>query len=126
MMKKGILNAQLAGLMARLGHTDTVVIGDCGLPVPVDVPVVDLAVVFGVPRFHEVLQPILDELEIEGVTIAAETPAEVRGLIPADIEEVTEVSHEKLKALIPESSFVVRTGETTPYANILLRCGVPF
>lgn len=126
MRKKGILNAQLVGLMARLGHTDTVVVGDCGLPVPADVPVVDLAVVFGVPRFAPVLEAILDELDIEAVTIATETPAEIRGLIPAGLDDVTEVSHEDLKALIPKASFVVRTGETTPYANIILRCGVPF
>lgn len=126
MLKKGTLNAQRAGLMAKLGHTDTVVISDCGLPVPADVPLVDLAVVFGAPRFHEVLEPVLAELEIEAVTIAKETPAEVRELIPTGIDDVTAVRHEELKALIPSASFVVRTGETTPYANIVLRCGVAF
>lgn len=124
MRRSGILNPQLAARINRLGHTDTFVVADCGLPIPADVPVVDLSLVFGVPRFADVLDALLDEVVVEGVTIATETPAEVRDLLPA--VPVTEASHEELKALLADVSFVVRTGETTPYANVILRSGVPF
>jgi D-ribose pyranase len=126
MRKHGILNAQLAGLLARLGHTDTVVVADCGLPVPAGVPVVDLALVFGVPRFDDVFTALLAELEIEGVTVADQAPQAVHDLIPEEVEMIAEIDHEDLKDMVAGAAFVVRTGETTPYANAILHCGVPF
>lgn len=126
MRKSGILNAQLAGLLARLGHTDTVVVADCGLPVPAGVPVVDLALVFGVPRFDDVFNALLAELEIEGVTVADQAPQAVHDLIPEEVEMIAEIDHEDLKEMVAGAAFVVRTGETTPYANAILHCGVPF
>lgn len=126
MRKHGILNAQLAGLLARLGHTDTVVVADCGLPVPAEVPVMDLALVFGVPRFDDVFNALLAELEIEGVTVADQAPQAVHDLIPEEVEMIAEIDHEDLKEMVAGAAFVVRTGETTPYANAILHCGVPF
>lgn len=52
MLKKGILNAQLAEALAGLRHKDRFVVSDCGLPVQQGIEVIDLAVVFGVPRFE--------------------------------------------------------------------------
>ncbi|WP_394284617.1 D-ribose pyranase [Corynebacterium sp.] len=126
MRKHGILNAQLAGLLARLGHTDTVVVADCGLPVPAGVPVVDLALVFGVPRFDDVFTALLAEIEVEGVTVADQAPQMVHDLIPEGVEMIAEIDHEDLKEMVAGAAFVVRTGETTPYANAILHCGVPF
>lgn len=126
MRKHGILNAQLAGLLARLGHTDTVVVADCGLPVPAGVPVVDLALVFGVPRFDDVFTALLAELEVESVTVADQAPQMVHDLIPEEVEMIAEIDHEDLKEMVAGAAFVVRTGETTPYANAILHCGVPF
>ena len=126
MRKSGILNAQLAGLLARLGHTDTVVVADCGLPVPAGVPVVDLALVFGVPRFDDVFTALLAELEVESVTVADQAPQMVHDLIPEGVEMIAEIDHEDLKEMVAGAAFVVRTGETTPYANAILHCGVPF
>lgn len=124
MRRQGILNPQLAARINRLGHTDTFVVADCGLPVPADVPIVDLSLVFGIPRFADVLTALLREVVVEGVTLASGTPSEVRGLLPA--VPVTEVTHDELKALLADAAFVVRTGETTPYANVILHSGVPF
>lgn len=126
MRKSGILNAQLAGLLARLGHTDTVVVADCGLPVPAEVPVVDLALVFGIPRFDDVFTALLAELEVESVTVADQAPQMVHDLIPEGVEMIAEIDHEDLKEMVAGAAFVVRTGETTPYANAILHCGVPF
>ncbi|QOR48047.1 D-ribose pyranase [Trueperella pecoris] len=124
MKKAGLLNPDLNRAIARLGHTDTFVIADCGLPIPPHVEVIDLALVFGIPRFCEVVDAVLAEVVIEGMTIASETGESVRKLLPD--APVTEVSHEDLKKRVAEAAFVVRTGETTPYANVIVHCGVPF
>lgn len=124
MRKSGLLNPALAGAVARLGHTDTFVIADCGLPIPHDVPVIDLTLTFGIPTFADTLAAILDEVVVETATIADSTPTEVRSLLPA--VPLTEVSHDDLKREVARASFVVRTGSTTPFANVILRSGVPF
>ena len=43
MQKIGILNSEIAKVLADMGHTDTIGIGDCGLPVPDGVKKIDLA-----------------------------------------------------------------------------------
>ena len=72
MKKSGLLNPQLCAAVARLGHTQTFVIADAGLPIPHEIPVIDLALVLGTPRFQEVFDAILDEVVVEGATIAHE------------------------------------------------------
>ena len=124
MRKSGLLNPALTSAVARLGHTDTFVIADCGLPIPHDVPVIDLTLTFGIPTFADTLAALLEEVVVEAGTIADTTPPEVRSLLPA--VPLTEVSHDALKREVARASFVVRTGSTTPFANIILRSGVPF
>ena len=124
MRKSGLLNPALAGAVARLGHTDTFVIADCGLPIPHEVPVIDLTLIFGIPTFADTLAALLKEVVVEAATIADSAPPEVRSLLPA--VPLTEVSHDALKREVARASFVVRTGSTTPFANIILRSGVPF
>ena len=124
MRKSGLLNPALTSAVARLGHTDTFVIADCGLPIPREVPVIDLTLTFGIPTFADTLAALLDEIVVEAATIADTTPPEVRSLLPA--VPLTEVSHDGLKREVARASFVVRTGSTTPFANIILRSGVPF
>ena len=124
MRKSGLLNPALAGAVARLGHTDTFVIADCGLPIPHEVPVIDLTLIFGIPTFADTLAALLDEVVVEAATIADSTPTEVRSLLPA--VPLTEVSHDDLKREVARASFVVRTGSTTPFANVILRSGAPF
>ena len=124
MRKSGLLNPALTSAVARLGHTDTFVIADCGLPIPHDVPVIDLTLTFGIPTFADTLGALLEEVVIEAATIADTTPPEVRSLLPAI--PLTEVSHDDLKREVARASFVVRTGSTTPFANVILRSGAPF
>lgn len=128
MKRGGLLNPALNAAIARLGHTDTFVVADCGLPIPPGVPVVDLAVTLGVPGFDDVLAPILAEVVVEGATIADEAlggPAEA--LIHPRLDcPVESTPHEEFKRLVADARFVVRTGATVPYANVILRCGVPF
>lgn len=127
MKKNGLLNPDLNRAVARLGHTDLVVVADCGLPVPAAVPVIDLALVFGIPRFTEVLDALLAEIVVEGAVAAEEARGgEVEDWLGQRVAGLSYVPHEEFKRRAAEAAFVVRTGETTPYANVLLRCGVPF
>jgi D-ribose pyranase len=104
-------------------------VADPGLPVPAGVEIIDLVVSRGEPGFLTVLRPVLGELVVEAATMAEELTDEklaaaVRdslGDVPLDL-----VSHEELKARTGRARAVVRTGADTPYANIILRAGVPF
>lgn len=129
MKRSGILNRGLSGALACLGHTDLVVVCDVGLPIPDGPTVVDLAFRAGTPSFAEVLTGLLDELEVEGATAATEV-REANPACAALLEEKLpgwrSVPHEELKALTRRARLVVRTGEARPYANVVLRCGVPF
>ncbi|WP_341773663.1 MULTISPECIES: D-ribose pyranase [Cobetia] len=137
--RHGILNGPLSGHLARLGHTHTVVIADAGLPIPEGVPCVDLAVVPGLPAMLPVLDALLAELCIEATTLAEELPVKSPSFHDAIVERLDtldrlslapiarqQLSHEAFKAALPEASVIVRTGECTPYANVILHCGVPF
>ncbi|MEO5778287.1 MULTISPECIES: D-ribose pyranase [Arthrobacter] len=127
MRKRGILNAELNAALSRLGHSDVVLVADCGMPAPAGVPVIDLAVVLGIPRFEQVLDALLDELVVESCTAAAEvrnTPAEA--WLTGRFTGVKYISHAELKVLSGSAKLFIRTGEATPYANAALVCGVPF
>lgn len=131
MKKKGILNAQLIGCIAALGHKDTFMVGDAGMPIPQGVPVVDLVLCGGVPTFKQVMDVILDETVIEAYTIASEIDEKNPELLSyiheklGDAEE-EKISHVELKKRSAGCRFAVRTGEFTPYPNIILRAGVAF
>jgi len=125
----GIINANLAGAIGRLGHTDLVVVCDAGLPIPPGPAVVDLAFQLGVPTFETVLSGLLEELVIEGAIAAEEVEARnprSHELLETRLPNLTLIPHEELKRIVAGAKLVVRTGEATPYSNVVLRCGVPF
>ena len=111
-MKRGtILNPELSRVVAALGHGDAVVVADAGLPIPPGVARIDLAFAPGKPRFMEVLEALLARL-------LALPKVKARG--------VELVPHEELKRRSGGARAVVRTGEFTPYANVILYAGVVF
>jgi D-ribose pyranase len=128
MKRRGIINAPLSGHLARLGHTDLVVVADAGLPLPPDVPVVDLAIVFGKPTFVDVLDALLDEIVVEHAWISADadSAAPARWVDERLDGPAERIPHEDLKGMLPRVRLAVRTGEDTAFANVILRCGVPF
>jgi len=132
MNKHGILNSEICKILADLGHTDMIVIADCGLPIPAGVKRIDLALKIGVPSFIDVLDLLNEHMQIEQVTIAHEihdkNPSvytQLQPKLPADIV-INEVSHEQFKQLTKQAKAIIRTGEATPYANIILSAGVIF
>lgn len=133
MKKIGTLNRHLSFAIASMGHEDKLVVCDSGLPLPPDGDVVDLALTANVPRFLETVKVILEELEIEQAVYASEmeelNPETFRELVELlDGTEMRSVSHKSFKNLLVENGHIVfvRTGEATPYANVILTSGVTF
>ncbi len=131
MKKRGILNAALSYHIAALGHKDMFLVGDAGMPIPKGIPIIDLVVTGGVPTFRQVMDAILEDTCVEGYTIAEEIVennpellAYLREKLDGCEEEM--ISHEDLKKMSVNVKFAVRTGEFTPYPNIICRAGVTF
>jgi len=130
MKKTPLLHAQLSRIVASLGHGDLLVVGDAGLPIPRGVETVDLALTQGVPGFLETLRVVLLELHVERHWLAAEaetrSPQLWKAVEGLAIPGRHVLAHAELKALTQSARAVVRTGEFTPYANVVLGAGVVF
>ncbi len=131
MKKQGVLNREIASVLARLGHTDTIVIADCGLPIPEGTPCIDVSIKQGDPKFHTVLEAIIDDMEVESMTLANEIQQHNKNLHDYMLEEyqhtpITYDSHEELKQKLSDAKAIIRTGENTPFANVILQAGVIF
>lgn len=129
MYKTGILNSEISKLLSDLGHTDQIIIADCGLPVPQGVKKIDLALEFGKPSFLEVFHLIKNHMVIEQITIANEMIKQNDELYIQLISEnidISIVSHEQLKADSGKVKAIIRTGEAKPFANVILKSGVLF
>lgn len=131
MKKRGVLHGELAKIIADLGHGNTVCICDAGLPIPPGVKRVDLVVTRNVPRFFHVVDAVIEEMEIEFVTAAQETkersPQIWEHMVSRfSTDAIRLVSHEEFKAMTDRCAVVIRTGEFTPYANVIFHAGVVF
>lgn len=128
MKKHGMINRNIAASLASFGHTDLLVIADCGLPIPANVPCVDLSFRIGEPAFMTVLEAVLDDFQAEAAFIAEEIKTANPAIEAAILQhkEAAYMSHEELKELSKKAKLIIRTGEATPYANIVLRSGVIF
>ena len=131
-MKKGkLLNSEISYVISQMGHTDSLTIGDCGLPIPKDIKRIDLALKYGVPSFLETLDTVLEELCVEEIIIAEEIKEAAEQMYKDILNrfenvKVTMVKHEEFKTMTNNSHAVIRTGECTPYSNIILKSGVVF
>jgi D-ribose pyranase len=128
MKRNGMLNSHITKVLADLGHTDTIVVADAGLPVPAGVMKIDLSLKEGVPSFLDVVDVLKEEMVVEQVTVAGEI--EQNALVHEELKntfsEMEYISHESLKARLKDAKAVIRTGEITPYANCILHAGVIF
>jgi D-ribose pyranase len=139
-VKKGtLLNGPISRVIAVLGHGDSICIGDAGLPIPAGVERIDLAVMRGMPPFLKTVEAVVAELYVERAVVATEftkeTSGQHRDLVRqfstlssaqgCDIS-IEDCSHEHFKRLTKDCRAIIRTGECTPYANIILYAGVTF
>ena len=133
MKKNGILNSEISRILSYMGHTDCIAVGDCGLPVPDETERIDLALAFGIPTFMQTLKVVADDMKIEKIILADEIKEnnpkilhEIEELFKDSNVETEFVSHSQLKEQTKKCKAVIRTGETTPYANIILQSGCIF
>lgn len=131
MKKNGTLNSDIDKILADLGHTDQIVIADAGLPIPAGVKKIDLALTLNDPPFQKLLDILIKEMEIEEVILASEIKSEnpeqlklIEEKLPKD--KIHYVSHEEFKEKTAYTQAIIRTGEATPYSNIILQSGVLF
>ena len=131
MKKSKVINSDISRVIAQMGHFDQLSIGDAGMPVPMTTEKIDLAVDNGIPSFMDVLNNVLEELEVQRIYLAEEIKTENPDMLKKSQERlpetpVTFIPHSEMKAALHDSRAFIRTGEMTPYANILLESGVVF
>ncbi|AHM76515.1 D-ribose pyranase [Yersinia hibernica] len=139
-MKKGaLLNSDISAVISRLGHTDQLVIGDAGLPIPATTTRIDLALTQGVPGFLQVFEVVVQEMQVESAYLAQEIIQNNPQLHETLLAQLTQleqhqgnqialhyISHEAFKEQTKQSRAVIRSGECSPFANIILCSGVTF
>jgi len=128
MKKTDLINPALSEVIASLGHTDMLVVADAGLPISTTTQRVDLALTRGIPGFLETLRVVLTEMHIEKAIVAAEmlktSPAlyeQLKGTLGTTPIEI--IPHIDFKQQTRSARAIIRTGEFTPYANIILVAG---
>ena len=131
MKKSKVINSDISRVIAQMGHFDQLSIGDAGMPVPMTTEKIDLAVDNGIPSFMDVLNNVLEELEVQRIYLAEEIKTENPDMLKKIQERlpetpVTFIPHSEMKEALHDSRAFIRTGEMTPYANILLESGVVF
>jgi D-ribose pyranase len=130
MKKTPLLNIALSQLIASLGHGDAIVIGDAGLPAPPGVPLIDLALTRGIPGFIDTLQAVLTEMQVEQHVLASElalqNPLMAGAIAALGLPGGVTMTHAEFKQRSCSARAIIRTGECTPYANVVLIAGVAF
>ena len=131
MKRFGILNQDILNAVGSLGHSDRLVISDAGLPIPKGVNRIDLSVTKGIVPFFDVLKPMLEEVVVEKVILANEIKdksPEIQAKILALVGKipVEYVPQEEFKKMTRDAKTVIRTGQCTPFTNIILEIGVDF
>ena len=126
MIRSGILNPGINSLISRVRHTNTLVIADRGFPFWPEIETVDVALVDDIPRVLDVLRALQDrcvfgrlfmaeEFQRENPQAVQDAFAEAIGDLPTSYEP-----HDAFKKRVPRAIGLIRTGDTTPYANMIL------
>ncbi|MEV8265992.1 D-ribose pyranase [Microbacterium sp. NPDC076911] len=127
------INPALSRVISETGHTDLIVVTDAGLPIPAGAERIDLAYRPGSPPFFDVLDTVLAELVVEGATVSAEVAERSPEVLVALRErfaaadfEIELIPHEEFKKRTHSARAFVRSGEFTPFANVILHAGVAY
>lgn len=126
MLKSGILNPHVASLLARVRHTNTLVIADRGFPFWPQIETVDISLVDDVPTVLDVVRAVRQNFVVGKAWMAeeflAENPRGTHASFSSALNGVALVHepHDQFKTRVPEAIGLIRTGDTTQYANIIL------
>ena len=132
MKKNGIINSSISQTLSYMRHTDLICISDLGLPCPDNVNNIDISLKFGVPSFIDVLKEIINDMKIERIILAEEIKTNNQYIheeilkIFKDKADIEYVKHDNFEKKTSECKAVIRTGENTPYANIILQSACIF
>lgn len=129
MLKTGLLNPHVLSLLARVRHTNALVIADRGFPFWPAIETVDLSLIDGVPTVLQVLAAIrpnyvIGEAFMAQEFLGANTPATRRAFAAAfKGVKLTHEPHVDFKKRVPGAIGLIRTGDTVQYANMILISG---
>lgn len=131
MKRNGIINSEISKVLSYMRHTDLICISDLGLPCPDNIKSIDLSLKLGSPSFIDVLSEIIKDIKIERIILAEEIKnnnEEVYNKILSMFENISieYVSHNNFKQKTSDCKAIIRTGEATPYANIILQSACIF
>jgi D-ribose pyranase len=129
MLKSGIINGQLASVLAKFRHVNTLAIVDGPFPSYPNVELVDLALIKGFPTIPDVLDAILPYLDLTGIYLANEFSEKV------DLNTVNKykkhfesiptilIPHEEFKIKVGQALAIIHTGDAVPYSSVILKSG---
>jgi D-ribose pyranase len=126
MLKTGILNPRVLELLARVRHTNTLVIADRGFPFWPQIETVDLALVDDVPTVLQVLAAVRGQCVIGKAWMAKEffktNSKATQAAFAAALKgvQLDHQPHVNFKKRVPNAIGLIRTGDTTQYGNIIL------
>jgi D-ribose pyranase len=129
MLTTRILNPHLLSLIARIRHTNALILADRGFPFWPEIETVDISLVDDVPTVLQVIAAVRAQFHAAAAVMASEfleqNPAETRARFAAALEGIpTEHEpHVELKKRVPKAIGLIRTGDTTQYANTILISG---
>ncbi|HEX4770669.1 MAG TPA: D-ribose pyranase [Bryobacteraceae bacterium] len=126
MLKTGILNPAINSLLSRVRHTNTLVIADRGFPYWPGLETVDISLVDDIPRVLDVLRAVLPNFQIGNAFMAEEFRAHNTAQICQEFQRaigpipISFEPHVGFKKRVPQAIGLIRTGDTTQYANIIV------
>lgn len=129
MKESGILNSEIASVISRQGHGDLLLIADAGFAIPRGIEVIDIALSENQPRVIDFLNELIKHFSVEKIIMANQTkkanPSYFNEIISVfdDDTEVETIDHKELRKLSESVKAVIRTGDFTAYANVLLVSG---
>lgn len=129
MLINGILNPQINSLLARVRHTNMLVIADRGFPYWPMIETVDISLVDNIPAVLQVFQAIQTNFDVGEIWMAEEftknNPPKIRKLFTdaAGSIPLRYQAHVEFKKRIPSAIGLIRTGDTVQYANMILVSG---
>jgi len=131
MKRAGLINRDLSAIVAAMGHYDRLVVSDAGFPIPLDRDYVDLSQRPDQPTVLEIVKLLVEELQVEEAYVAEEAlqsmPTrldDIAAAVPGS--SVMTVPHSEFKEMAGSARAIIRTGDFTPYANVMLVSGVVY
>ena len=129
MLKTKILNPHLLSLLARVRHTNAVVIADRGFPFWPQLETVDLSLTDDIPTVLQVLSAVRADFHAVQAFMACEfiehNTRETQARFAQALGGVPTVheAHTDFKKRVPDAIGLIRTGDTAQYANVILVSG---